>query len=122
MLKAADRLKAAIEYGEFRQLPIRSAQCLTYTTSIKEVQPKSALETLIRHFTDSTEKKRERQAVDDAKADQLRMAQMQSRDARDYSVVRDRIARDLYRAAGVREKDVAPSLNRDQIAELKEVR
>ena len=119
MLKAADRLKAAIEYGEFRQLPIRSAQCLTYTTSIKEVQPKSALETLIRHFTDSTEKKRERQAVDDAKADQLRMAQMQSRDARDYSVVRDRIARDLYRATGVREKDVAPSLNRDQIAELK---
>jgi len=46
------------------------------------------------------------------------MAYMQSRDARDYSVVRDRIAQDLCRAAGVREKDVAPTLGREQIAEI----
>ena len=72
MLKAADRLKATIEYGDYRQLPIPDAQGLTYTTSVREVEPKSALETLIRHFTDSPEKKRERQAVADARADQLK--------------------------------------------------
>jgi hypothetical protein len=53
MLKAADRLKATIEYGDYRQLPITDAQGLTYTTSVKEIEPKGALETLIRHFTDS---------------------------------------------------------------------
>lgn len=46
------------------------------------------------------------------------MAHMQSRDARDYSVIRDRVAQDFYRAAGVREKAVAPTLGREQIAEL----
>ena len=46
------------------------------------------------------------------------MAHMQSRDARDYSVIRDRIAQDFYRAAGVRERAVAPTLGREQIAEL----
>ena len=63
-------------------------------------------------------KKRERQAVADARAEQLRMAHMRSRDARDYSVIRDRIAQDFYRAAGVREKAIAPTLGREQIAEL----
>jgi hypothetical protein len=43
---------------------------------------------------------------------------MQSRDARDYSVIRDIIAQDFYRAAGVREKTVAPTLGREQNAEL----
>jgi len=33
-------------------------------------------------------------------------------------VIRDRIAMDFYRAAGVREKAVAPTLGREQIAEL----
>src|SRR6185369_9314402 len=118
MLKAADRLKATIEYGDYRQLPVTDAQGLTYTTSVRDVEPKGALETLIRHFTDSPEKKRERNAVADARADQLRMAHMQSRDARDYSVIRDIIAQDFYRASGVREKAVAPTLGWEQIAEL----
>ena len=116
MLKAADRLKATIEYGDYRQLPVTDAKGLTYTTSVREAEPEGALETLIRHFTDSPEKKR--QAVADARDEQLRMAHMQSRDARDYSVIRDRIALDFYRAAGVREKAVAPTLGRDQIADL----
>jgi hypothetical protein len=118
MLKAADRLKATIEHGDYRQLPITDAKGLTYTTSVREVEPKDALETLIRHFTDSPEKRQERHAVADAKSDQLKMAHMQSRDARDYSVIRDRIAQDFYRAAGVSEKAVAPMLDREQITEL----
>src|SRR6266404_421691 len=118
MLRAADRLKATIEYGDYRQLPVTDAKGLTYTTSVREIEPKGALETLIRHFTDSAEKKRERHAVADARTEQLRMAHMQSRDARDYSVIRDRIAMDFYRAGGVREKAVAPTLGREQIAEL----
>ena len=38
--------------------------------------------------------------------------------SRDYSVIRDRIAQDFYRAAGVREKAIAPTLGWEQIAEL----
>ena len=70
-----------------------------------------------RHETKS--EKRERQAVSDERAHQLTMAKTQSLDARDYSVVRDRIAQDLYRAAGVGEKNITPTLNREQIAELR---
>jgi hypothetical protein len=91
---------------------------LTYTKSVREVEPRSAIEILIRHFTDSPDKKQERQAVADAKDHQLLMAAARSRDARDYSVIRDRIAQDFYRAAGAPEAEVAPNLNREQIAEL----
>lgn len=118
MLKAADRLKSTIEYGELRQLPITGADGLTYTKSVREVEPKSALETLIRHFTESSEKRQERQALAEAGAQQLRIADAQCRDARDYSVVRDKIAQDFYRAAGAGEKDIAPQLTREQIADL----
>ena len=118
MLKAADRLKTTIEYGDYRQLPIVDPQGLTYTKSVREVEPKSALETLIRYFTDSAERKNERQAVADAKSYQLMMADMQSQNARDFSVIRDRIAQDFCNAAGVSEKDVAPTLRREQIDEL----
>ena len=97
MLKAADRLKATVEYGDYRQLPVTDAQGLS---CVGEIEPKSVLETLIRHFTDSPEKKRERKAVADGRGDQVRMAHARSRDARDYSVIRDRIAQDFYRAAG----------------------
>jgi Relaxase/Mobilisation nuclease domain len=119
MLKQADRLKAAIEFGEFRQLPIRNAEGWDYTKSLREVEPRGALEFIVRHFTDTAEQKRERQAVADGLASQLRKAQEQSTKARDWSVVRDVIARDYYRAAGVRDSQVEPELNRDQIAELR---
>jgi len=119
MLKRAERLKAAIEFGEFRQLPIRNVKGRDYTKSLREVEPKSALEFIVRHFTDTAEQKRERQAVADGLASQLRKAQEQSSKARDWSVVRDAIARDYCRAAGVRDSQVEPELNRDQIAELR---
>lgn len=119
MLKQAERLKAAIEFGEFRQLPIRNVEGWDYTKSLREVEPKSALEFIVRHFTDTAEQRRERQAVADGLASQLRKAQEQSSKARDWSVVRDAIARDYCRAAGVRDSQVEPELNRDQIAELR---
>jgi hypothetical protein len=119
MLRQAERLKAAIEFGEFRQLPLRNVEGWDYTKSLREVEPKSALQFIVRHFTDTAEQKRERQAVADGLASQLRKAQEQSTKARDWSVVRDAIARDYCRAAGVRDSQVEPELNRDQIAELR---
>jgi hypothetical protein len=119
MLKQAERLKAAIEFGEFRQLPIRNVEGWDYTKSLREVEPRGALEFIVRHFTDTAEQKRERQAVADGLASQLERAQGQSTKARDWSVVRDEIARDYCRAAGVRDSQVEPELNRDQIAELR---
>lgn len=120
MMKQGDRLKAAIEYGDFRQLPLRDPAGYDYTKSLREVEPKSALEFIIRHFTDTAEQKRERQAAADVAADQVRRAETQSLKARDWSVVRDQIAHDFYRAAGVRESQVEPVLTHDQIAELKD--
>jgi di/tripeptidase len=120
MMKQGDRHKAAIEFGDFRQLPLRDSAGYDYTKSLREVEPRSALEFIIRHFTDTAEQKRERQAAADVAADQVRRAETQSLKARDWSVVRDRIAADFYRAAGVRESQVEPALTHDQIAELKE--
>lgn len=119
MLKQAERLKTAIEFGEFRQLPIRNVEGSDYTKSLRDVEPKSALEFIVRHFTDTAEQKQERQAVADELASQLRRAQGESTKARDWSVVRDGIERDYCRAAGVRDSQVEPELNRDQIAELR---
>ena len=99
MLKQAERLKAAIEFGEFRQLPIRNSKGWDYTKSLREVEPKSALEFIDRHFTDTAEQKRERQAVAEGLPSQLRKAQEQSSKARDWSVVRDAIARDYCRVS-----------------------
>lgn len=73
----------------------------------------------MRHFTDTAEQKQERQAVANGLASQLRRAQGESTKARDWSVVRDGIERDYCRAAGVRDSQVEPELNRDQIAELR---
>jgi hypothetical protein len=84
-----------------------------------DAEPKSALETLTTHFTDSPERKEERQALADASAEQLRTAEMQSWDARDYSIIRDRIAQDFYHAAGEHEKDVVSALSRQQMADLR---
>ena len=120
MMKQGDRLKAAVEYCDFRQLPLRDPAGFDYTKSLREVEPKSTLEFIIRHFTDTAEQKRERQAAADVAADQVRRAETQSLKARDWSVVKDRIAADFYRAAGVRESQVDTALTHDQIAELKE--
>ena len=114
-----ERLLVGRYIGEFRQLPIRNVEGWDYTRSLREVEPKTALEFIVRHFTDTADQKRERQAVAGALASQLERAQGQSTKARDWSVVRDAIASDYYRAAGVRDSQVEPELNRDQIAELK---
>ena len=65
MLREAERLKAAIQYGEFRQVPLRDAHGLDYTKSLRDVQPRNTLEAVIRHFTDSEKQKRERQEIRD---------------------------------------------------------
>lgn len=119
MLKQADRFKAAVEFAQYRPLPLRDAGGWDYIKSLREVEPKGALEFIVRHFTDTAEQKRERQVVADGMVSQLRTAQEQSTKARDWSVIRDKIADDHYRAAGVRENQVEPELDRDQIAELR---
>jgi hypothetical protein len=84
------------------------------------VSPKNALETIIRHFMDTAEQKREARELTDAAAQQLRRAEDQSINARDFSVEVDRILADNCRGAGVSPRDVAPMLNSEQIVELKE--
>jgi MobA/VirD2-like, nuclease domain len=120
MLREAERLKAAIQYGEFRQVPLRDANGLDYTKSLREVEPRSVLEAVIRHFTDSEKQKRERQEIGDIGREQLRRAEAQSIKARDYSVVLDNIAADHFRAAGVQPGQIAPELDAKQIAALRE--
>jgi hypothetical protein len=59
MLKEAERFNAALQYGDFRQVPLKDAQGLDYAKSLREVSPKNALEIIIRHFTDTPVQKRE---------------------------------------------------------------
>ena len=59
MLKQAERFNAALQYGDFRQVPLKDAQGLDYAKSLSEVSPKNALETIIRQFTDTPVQKRE---------------------------------------------------------------
>jgi len=120
MLREAERLRAAIQYGEFRQVPLRDAHGLDYTKSLREVEPRSVLEAVIRHFTDSEKQRRERQEIGDIGREQLRRAKAQSMRARDYSVVLDNIAADHFRAAGVQPGQIAPELDEKQIATLRE--
>ena len=108
MLREAERLRSAIQYGEFRQVALRDAHGLDYTKSLREVEPRSVLEAVIRHFTDSEKQKRERQEIGDIGREQLRRAEAQSTKARDYSVVLDNIVADHFRAAGVQPGQIAP--------------
>ncbi|HWN99898.1 MAG TPA: hypothetical protein VNS63_11585 [Blastocatellia bacterium] len=120
MLREAERLKAAIQYGEFRQVPLRDAHGLDYTKSLRDVQPRNTLEAVIRHFTESEKQKRERHEIGDIGREQLRRAEAQSLKARDYSVVLDNIAADHFRAAGVQPGQIAPELDAKQIEVLRE--
>ena len=56
MAKAGRIDSKRFEYGNYREFPVTDAQGLTFTTSVIEVEPKGALETPIRHFTDSQER------------------------------------------------------------------
>src|SRR5262249_49050307 len=120
MMKEDERHTAAWQFGEFRQLPVKDGQGVDYTKSIRQVSPRSALETMIRHFTDTAEQKREQKELRDTAAAQLRRAEEQSIRARDFSVTMDRILEDHCRAAGVSPRGIAPMLNSQQIAELRE--
>ena len=84
------------------------------------MEPRSTLEAVIRHFTDSAEQKRERQDLRNAAREQVRRAEDQQLKARDYSVVLSTIAEEHYRAAGVHSSQIAPDLDKKQIAELRE--
>jgi MobA/VirD2-like, nuclease domain len=120
MIKEGERFIAAVKYRDFRQVPIKDKGGLDYTKSIREVEPRSALEVIIRHFTDSQDQKREQQQVGESARLQVAIAEERSIKAAEYSAIRDKIAQDHYRAAGVSSDQVAPELNPKEIAELRE--
>src|SRR6266567_2062674 len=120
MIKEGERFIAAVKYRNFRQVPIKDKAGLDYTRSIREVEPRSALELIVRHFTDSPDQKRERQQVGESARLQVAMAEASSIKAAEYSAMRDRIAHDHYRAAGLSCDQVAPELNPKEIGELRE--
>ncbi len=120
MIKEGERFIAAVRYCDFRQVPVKDKAGLDYTRSIREVEPRSALELLVRHFTDSPDQKRERQQVGISARQQVAIAEARSIKAAEYSAMRDKIAQDHYRAAGVSSDQVAPELHPKEIAELRE--
>jgi hypothetical protein len=88
--------------------------------SLRESEPKGALETLIRYFTDSVAQKRDLRELRNVALQQVVRAQDQSKKAVEYSFVVDKILNDHCRAAKVSEKQVVPMLDERQIAELRE--
>jgi hypothetical protein len=121
MVKDAERLDSARRFGEFRQLPLKDTNGLDKTKSLRDVSPRNALETLIRHFTDSAEEKKEQKQLAEALREQLRRAEEQFIKARDFSAAADYILDDHCRAAGVSPRHVTPSLSFEQIGELREL-
>src|SRR5262249_30550930 len=120
MLKAHDRLQTADKYQAARHAPVRDAQGLDHARSLRQVEPKTALEVVIRHFTDSPEQKQELQSVRAAANEQLNQAKAEFLRAQQYVIVREEIARDYCQAAGVSPNQLAPILTRDKIRELKQ--
>ncbi len=120
MLKEAERFNAALQYGDFRQVPLRDAQGLDYAKSPREISPKNALETIIRQFTDTAEQKREMKEVANTVRRQQERAEERSTKASDFSYVMDKILDEHCRAAGVSANQVAPTMNAAEIAELRD--
>ena len=120
MIKEGERFIAAMKYRDFRQVPVKDQSGLDHTKSVREVEPRSALEVIIRHFTDSREQKLERQQVAESARLPVATAEERSIRAAEYSRMSDKIAQDHYRAAGVSADQVDPELNAKEIAELRE--
>jgi len=120
MIKEGERFIAAMKYRDFRQVPVKDSAGFDQTRSIREVEPRNALEMIIRHFTDSQEQKQQRQRVGESARFQISAAEARSVRAAEYSAMRDKIAQDHYRAAGVSSDQVAPELNPKEISELRE--
>src|SRR5262249_20717879 len=118
--KAADRFEATRRFGDFRQLPMKDAGGMDYTKSLREVSPRNALETIIRHFTDRADQKKEHRDLMDSAQRQLSRAEEQAAKARDFSKAVDKILGDHCRAAGVFPSQIAPMLHSQQIAELRD--
>jgi hypothetical protein len=120
MLKAYDRQEAAHKYQASRQVAIRDAQCQDHAKSLRQVEPRTVAEAVIRYVIDKPERKQGRQAVRAAVVDQINLAEREFGRANDYLGVRLRMANDYCKAAGLRATEVAPTLTQDQIREMKE--
>jgi hypothetical protein len=120
MLKAYDRQEAAHKYQASRQVPVRDAQGQDHAKSLRQVEPRTVAEAVIRYVIDKPERKQEREAVRAAVIDQVNLAEREFGGASDYLGVRLRMAANYCKAAGVRPTEVAPILNEDQIREIKE--
>ena len=120
MLKESERFKDAVRYRDFRQFPLKDAQGFDYTKSIREVSPRGALETIIRYFTDTSEQKQEQRALLDAARFQQEKAEKRVERATSFSYVMDRILEDHCHAAGVSPEQIVPTLNAQQIAEIRD--
>jgi len=117
----ADRLEKTIRYGGYRQLPLRDSRGAHYTKSIREGAPRNALETLIRQFTDSAEQRREQKALTDSLAKQIARAEERADRSSDYAAAVGMILADHCRAAGISlPREIKPTLNAQQIAQLRE--
>ncbi len=120
MVREKERLDHAVCFGEFRHLPNIDKRGFLDTQRLRDVSPRSALETIIRHFTDSVEQKKERRDLADTLRQQVARAQELAINAREYSAAIDRILGDHCQAARVGFTRANPSLNQQQIAEVRE--
>jgi hypothetical protein len=120
MVREKERLDHAVCFGEFRHLPNIDKRGYLDTQRLRDVSPRNALETIIRHFTDSVEQKELRRDLTDTLRQQVARAQEVTINAREYSAAVDKILGDHCRAARVAFTRDNPSLNQQQIAEVRE--
>ena len=71
VVREKERLDHAVCFGKFRHLPNIDKRGFLDTQRLRDVSPRSALETIIRHFTDSVEQKKLRRDLTDTLRQQV---------------------------------------------------
>jgi hypothetical protein len=120
MVREKERLDYAVCFGEYRQIPYEDKRGYLDTQRLRDFTPKSALETIVRHFTDSLDQKQRQRDLANTVRQQARRAQEQATNARESSLAIDWILAEHCNAARVYTSKVVPILNQQQITELRD--
>jgi hypothetical protein len=120
MLKAADRLETAKQYRGLRRVPFKDVTGRDQAKSVRQVEPRSAIEAVYKMLTVKPEVKREREAVKRAAEAQIERKLQEYERARCYYKVRQKIVDDLRVEGAMKEVEIAPQVHPEQLKAIKE--
>jgi hypothetical protein len=120
MLRAAERLEEAKQYRGLRRAPLKDATGRDQAKSLRQVEPRSAIDAVYKLLTDTPDVRRDREAVRRAAEAQGERKLEEYERVRCYYEVRQKIVDDMRVAAAMNENEVAPLLHPDQLKAIKD--